>query len=809
MGTTAFGDFLRFYRLRIPMTQEDLAERTGISVRSISDMERGRVRSPQRRTAELLVDGLGLTGAEAEDFAGLARAGRRATVTADSSDKAVQDKVVPADLPKLVVAALPPSLTELTGRDAEQRVLDGVADASASSSRLQIAVIHGLPGAGKTALAVDAGHRLAHRFGNGCLFLDLRGMDLEPLAPERAVHRLLRGFGVDERQLPNDPEDRLALYRSLLHDREVLLVLDNAANEAQVRPLLATSPGSMVLVTSRNTLAGLDARHRISLGLLSDDDAVELLGLVVGRRRLEAEPEAARRLAKLCGGVPLALLIAGNRLASRVQWTIAHLADQLENERRRLSVLTAGDLQVRAAFEISYRHLTPSVAGIFRRLALVPGTDTSVELAAVASGQPVDEVEAALEKLAEGSLLGYSGTPGRYTTHDLLRVYAMERLETVEQAEQVREAGLRVRNWLLTVATKAAQFFDHDRPEVTVEIDGPDPVCDREAAARWLVREQNHWRGALRAAVARGDHRQVLDLAQAMHWYSDLRGTGDLWREVFGAGAAAAQALGDARSTAEQLNYVAWAHYALCGQPREALEAQKLALAAAREAGDRVVEAWSLYYGAAITRRLGSPEEATRRIRQAVALFERADYPNGRYLAQSMLGSMLHSLGEFDEAVAAQRLSEAYYRGSATAPGNDELLSMVLIQLADSVAATGDVTTALDLLDEAESLVRKHGAIFVVARAQDLRGRVLFQAGRHREAEEQLRSALAESRWSEDKIAIMVRLAELSDLGDRPEEARQHRVRALAECARYETPVARSFAGKLATLLGVAVPESA
>ncbi|MFC3452151.1 ATP-binding protein [Amycolatopsis speibonae] len=798
MDKTAFGDFLRFYRLRVPLTQEELAERTGISVRSISDMERGRVRTPQRRTAELLVEGLGLAGKEASDFA---RSGRRGVV--------VPDEAVPAEAPRPVAAALPPHLTELTGRKAEQRLLDEVAEAAASSSRLQVAVLHGLPGAGKTALAVDAGHRHAHRFAQGCLFLDLRGMDPEPLTPDRAVHRLLRGLGLDERQFPNDPEDRLALYRSLLHDREILLILDNAANEAQVRPLLATSPGSMVLVTSRSTLAGLNVKHRLALDVLSGDEAADLLGVVAGERRVKGEPAAARRVAELCGGVPLALLIAGNRLASRPQWTIAHLADQLENERRRLSVLTAGDLQIRTAFVLSYHHLAPETARVFRRLALVDGPDVSVELAAIASGRPADEAEAALEKLAEASLLGFSGTPGRYTMLDLLRVFAKERLETAENAEDVREAAERVRHWLLAVATKAAQFFDHDRTEVTVTIDGPDPVRDRESSARWLTEEQHQWRGALRSAAALGAHGQVLELAQAMHWYSDLRGTGPLWREVFGAGAAAAEALGDVRSAGEQLNYVAWAHYALCGDPQAAFEAHERAVAAATAAGDLTVQAWAWYYGAAITRRLGSPREAALVCRRSVDLFERAGYPNGRHLALSLLGSMLHTLGEFGEAVAVQRRSEAYYRGSATAPGNDELLSMVLTRLADSLAAAGDVASALDLVGEAESLFRRHGATFAVAKAQHLHGRILFTANRLDEAEEQLLSALAEARWSEAKIEILVELAKLTEAAGKPAEAKAHRVHALAECARYETPFARRTGHELAAELGVAVPETA
>lgn len=793
-GTATFGDFLLFHRLRFPLTQEELAERTGVSVRAISDMERGRARGPQRRTVELLAAGLGLSEDDAREFTGLARAGRRMRTVETRPDAAG------------ALCALPLVLTELAGRDVERRTLDGYARDAESSSRVRVAVIHGPPGAGKSALAVDAGHRLADRFGNGCLFLDLRGMDPEPLSPERAVHRLLRGFGVDERKIPTEPDDRLALYRSLTRARGVLLVLDNAAGEAQVRPLLAGGPGSLVLVTSRNTLAGLDARHRMALGLLDVGSAVELLGAVAGARRVTAEPDAARRVATLCGGVPLALLIAGNRLASRTRWTIAHLAEQLEDERRRLSVLSAGDLRVRAAFEMSYHQLDPTTARVFRRLALVSGPDAAAELAAVVSGESVDRAEAALEELADAGLLGISDLPGRYTGHDLLRVFARERLEVDESPEDVRTATVRAHHWLLAVATKAALFFDHDRPERAIVVDGPDPVRDRESANRWLARELAHWRGALRSTAARGEHREVLDLARAMHWYSDLRGTGELWREVFGAGATAAQALGDVRAAAEQLNFLCWALYALSGRPEEALAAHHQAVAAAVEADDLVAQAWAWYYRSAIERRLGSPHEAVHYGRRAVELFERADYPTGHYLALSLLGGWLHAVGEFDEAVAVQRRSVAHYRGSATAPGNDELLSMVMTRLAESLTASGDVPAALALLAEAESLFYRHGAAAGVARVRYLRGLALIRAGEPAQAAEQLLSALDEARWSETRIEILACLADLADESGEPARAREHRVRALAECARYDTAGVRAIATGLAAALEIAAP---
>ncbi|OLZ53016.1 hypothetical protein BS330_22585 [Amycolatopsis keratiniphila subsp. nogabecina] len=782
------------------MTQEELSDRTGISVRSLSEMERGRVRNPQRRTVELLIDGLGLGEEEARELTDAARAGRRMMA------KAV--KPGPPDRPQTgTCCELPPTLTELTGRATELQVLDGFARDAIASCRLQIAVVHGLPGAGKTALAVDAGHRLAGEFPHGCLFLDLRGMDPDPLSPDRAVQRLLRALGVDERNSPTDPEDRLSVYRSLLRDRTLLLILDNAADEAQVRPLLATSNGSMVLVTSRNTLAGLDVRHRIALGLLDDARAVELLGLVAGAGRVAAESDAARRVAALCGGVPLALVIAGNRLASRPQWTIAHLANQLADERRRLSVLSAGDLQVRAAFETSYHHLDPASARMFHRLALVPGPETSVELAAVISGEPTEIAETTLDRLAEVSLLGFSGTCGRYTSHDLLRAFARERLELGENAEDVRAALERMRNWLLAVATKAALYFDHDRTVVTVAIDGPDPVYDRGSAGRWLAREEANWRCALRSAAAQGEHRKVLALATAMHWYSDLRGSGALWREVFDAGAKAARALGDVRAAAEQLNYLSWALYALCGQPYEALTAHHLAVEAAAEAGDLQAEAWAWYYRAPIERRLNSAREAVLHGRRAVELFERAEYPNGYYLALSLLGAMLHAAGEFDEAVAVNRRSVAHYRGEQPGPGNDELLAMVLTRLAVSLTASGEVPAALELLDEAEALFRDHGVTIGVARARQARGDALIRAGRLAEATDQLLAALDEVRGSQPKIEILLKLAELSDGCGEPAQAREHRLRALAECTRYDTPAVRITARKLIAELGITDPS--
>ncbi|SDZ01570.1 Helix-turn-helix domain-containing protein [Amycolatopsis xylanica] len=798
MTATVFGDFLRFYRLRLALTQEELAERTGLSVRALSDMERGRARSPHRRTVDLLVTGLELAEPEAAEFAAQARVGR---VAATAVEKPGRERALELS----VARGLPPVLTELTGREDELRLLTGFAADAASSPGAQLVVIHGLPGVGKSALAVEAGNRLAERFADGCLFVDMRGMDPVPLTPEQAVHRLLRGFGVQDRSIPVDPDDRFALYRSLLLDREVLLILENVASEAQVRPLLTASPGTVVLVTSRKTLAGLSAHHRLELGLLGEDQAVRLLAVVAGAARVSAEPDAARRIARLCDGVPLALLIAGNRLASRPQWTIESLAAQLADERRRLTVLAAGDLQVRAAFEISYHQLSPEAARMFRLVALMPGPETTVEAAMVLAGEPAARVEAALEELVDASLLSDPGAAGRYTCHDLLRVFARERLELDEPPEAAEAAGERIRGWLVAVATKAGLFFDPDRAGTAAPIDGPDPVPDRAAAKRWLVAEQANWHGALSAAVERGEHRKVLDLATGMYWYSYLNGVGELWQGVFEAGVAAARALGDATATAEQLNCLAWVRYALCEQPREALEVNELAVRAAVEAGDLVSEAWSWYCRASIELRLGSPAEAIAIARRSVGLFESAGYQVGSHLAMSMLGVLLHAAGEFAEAVTVNQASLSYFRAAEGKLGEDELLGLglVLIRCADTSAAVGDVPAALDLLDEAEELFAKYGVDAGLARVRFTRGKALIAAGDLAAAGAQLVSTLEQARWPEIRIEILVLLADLAGKTGEPARAREYRVRALAECARYDAPGVRVAASRLAAELGL------
>ncbi|MET9231851.1 helix-turn-helix domain-containing protein [Lentzea sp. NPDC003310] len=766
MRATTFSEFLRFYRRRRGLTQEDLATRTGLGVRTLSDLERGRVHTPQAQTVDLLVRGLGLRNEEAEGFVALAR-----------SQEAVQPRPERTD-------CAPPSAEKLIGREAEQRQLAEYINRAAASAVLDVVVVHGPPGVGKTSLAVDAAHRFAGRFADGCLHLDLRGTDPAPLSAERATARLLLAFGVPEAKMPSDPGDGQRLYRSMLRERTVLLVLDNAANEAQVRPLLAASPGSLVVVTSRNVLAGLNSRARVDVGPLRHDGAVALLAATAGADRIRADAESADRIAALCGGVPLALAIAGRTTSS-----LRHLADQLSDERARLDALASGDVQVRTAFELSYRLLAPAPATLFRRLALVHGPDTSVELASVAAG--IDDVEALLEELVDASLLR-SDVLGRYSFHDLIRDYARERLHGDEADVEVHR--LRTRDWLLATATRHASAFLPD------EQGAPDLA----GADRWLSAELAHWRGAFREAVRDGAHGEVLALARSLHWYSDHRGSGELWLEVYTAGAAAARELGEAERHAQQLNFVCWVYVVRLTNIPLARRWQREALRVARECGSLAEEAWAHYYLAGVENRESDFAAGVAHARRAAELFREAGQPMNVVIALSFTGVLLERQGHFAEAVRTHRacIAEERVLRDGQRGVTREIAAQLLLRLADALVSEHRHDEALSVVAEAEELVGQ-GAAALLSMARHTRGRTLLAAGRFAEARRELSGAVEALIDPEAKVAVLMEIAGLCDRMDDHDSAIRHRVRALAESEGYESPAMTRLQHDLTAVLGL------
>ncbi|MFD0395255.1 hypothetical protein ACFQ3Z_36150 [Streptomyces nogalater] len=330
--------------------------------------------------------------------------------------------------------------------------------------------------------------------------------------------------------------------------------------------------------------------------------------------------------------------MAGNWLATRTGWTVRRLADRLALEERRLDTLTAGDVHVSAAFDLSYRQLTPTTARMFRLLSLVDGPDVSVAGAAQLTGQPLFDAEDALEELVETGLLG--AHQDRYRLHDLLRLYARGRLHAEEPAEDSAAARSALRRWLLETAVVGRWYEPgHGAPPATWQ--GTVDLSTAEHARRWLQDEGGNWLAALRAAATAGDHATVVDVAEALHWFSDQWIFWGHWPEVFGTAADSAQALGDPLLEATHLNYHAWALLTCEGRHHESLDRSAQALAAAQRAGDLPQQGWAHQYTSWTLLRLRDYAAALRHNREAARLFEAAGDLHGALQARSGLGQAL------------------------------------------------------------------------------------------------------------------------------------------------------------------------
>jgi NB-ARC domain len=471
-----------------------------------------------------------------------------------------------------------------------------------------IGLITGSGGMGKTTLAIRAAHALRPNFPDGVFFLDLFGMSPRPADAADALLLLLRALGVAAEQIPGDVQGRASVYRSLLRDRRALVVLDNAGSEEQVRPLLPGDGASRALITAKRPLAGLEGVRRLALGPLSRPEARELLTGILGQRARGDEEPALDQLAGLCEGMPLALRIIGNRLASRPGWGAAELAARLADEEHRLDQFKAGDLKIATAFWMSYDQLPDAARRVFRRLAVVPGRDYDGALAAVAGEVPAEVAWDALDELVDLGLL-LDGTGGRYRMHDLVRLFARTRLEEESPAE--REAlTARVTSWLLRMATMAGRWFEpgHGRPVL------PDPdlvvMSGAEEAETWLRANVDNWLGGLRSAADSGQHSLVLDCAESMHWFCDRWAHAAHWHLVFTLGAEAAAALGDLPRQAAQLNRLAWVHSIPPSDPQAMLRYAAEALDLVAKSGAQAQIAWSHQYTARARLLLGRPDEA-------------------------------------------------------------------------------------------------------------------------------------------------------------------------------------------------------
>ncbi len=413
-------------------------------------------------------------------------------------------------------AQLPATVVDFTGRAA---FVSELAEelATADQGVMALSAVAGIGGVGKTTLAVHVAHAARTAFPDGQLYVDLQGQGARPAEPETVLASFLRALGTPDSAIPDGLEDRAALYRSVLDGRRVLALLDNAHDAAQVRPLLPGTPGSAALITSRVRMVDLEGAHLVDLDVMSPEEALQLFTKIVGTERVMAERQAALDVVAACGFLPLAIRIAASRLATRRTWTVSVLARKLSDERRRLDELKAGDLAVKATFEMGYGQLAPEQARAFRLLALPDGPDISLDAAAAVLDMDPYETESLLEALVDISLLE-SAAPARYRYHDLLRLYARDCADRDETPHDRQAALSRVLDFYLA---SAAGVYELENPgdRALAHLSSTErsglAFAERPEALDWLFTEAANLLAAVQQAAAigcSGPLRRAIDL---------------------------------------------------------------------------------------------------------------------------------------------------------------------------------------------------------------------------------------------------------------------------------------------------------
>jgi tetratricopeptide (TPR) repeat protein/transcriptional regulator with XRE-family HTH domain len=549
-------------------------------------------------------------------------------VSADRIEELLAAQSAPDSAAPAVPRQLPAAVTGFTGRAAELRALTRMLDQAGAETpgTVVISAIGGIAGVGKTALALHWAHQAAGRFGDGQLYANLRGFDPcgAPAAPEAVIRGFLDALGVPPEGISPQTAARAGLYRSLLADKRMLILLDNARDEEQVRPLLPASPGSLVLVTSRSQLGGLgaaDGARLISLDVLSHAEAVHMLTGRLGTARAAAEPQAVDRIATLCACLPLALAVAAARAAARPAFTLATLAAALADSAGRLDALDAGDpaASVRAVFSWSTRQLSGETARMFRLLALHPGPDICVPAAASLAGMAEGPARRLLRELARAHLIA-EHLPGRYTFHDLLRAYAAEQTQhTDSQAEHDAAIG-RVLDHYLHTAAHADRLLDPAQEPAALAPPRPGAAAtkpaDHRQATAWFEGEHQVLLAAVTLAAESGFDIHAWQLPWAMEPFLQARGH---WQELAATqrtALAAATRLGDAAAQAVSGRLLALACSNL-GDHDQALGRYASSLRLYRQLGNRHGEA-------RVHQNLGVLAERQRRYADALGHAEQA-----------------------------------------------------------------------------------------------------------------------------------------------------------------------------------------
>ncbi|WP_415925270.1 ATP-binding protein [Streptomyces sp. ME19-01-6] len=586
---------------------------------------------------------------------------------------------------RVVPRQLPGDVRGFVNRTEELHRLDAILTGGEGDSVVvAICVIAGTAGAGKTSLALRWAHQVKADFPDGQLYVNLRGYDPgEPVTGQEALHRFLTGLGVPPGAVPTDTEAAAALFRSLSADRRVLIVLDNAATVAQVRPLLPGHAGCLVIVTSRDRLSGLavrDGAHRITLGTLPEPEAVALLRAVTSGYRPEDDAEKLAELARLCARLPLALRIAAERAASHPHMRLDELIADLRDESALWAALSTGDEQdadaVRSVFAWSYRALSPAAARLFRLLGLHPGPGFGLGAVSALAGISVRQARQLLDVLVGGHLLEQTA-PDRFEFHDLLRAYATEQSRLEETADSRAAALWRVLDWYLHTADAAQSRITPAREHVPLDPADekvvPLSFADYDQAVDWSEREQTNLVAATRAAEKAGLDRHAWQLS-AVFWSAQAPSAAVTdWLVTGEIGLRAVRRLGDRVGEAGILESLGFAYRRLNDLP-EALNSHREALAIRRELGDTRGEASAL-------NALGLLALRTRRLRDAEEQFVRAM-------------AIFHELGAAHwEAVTRANLATVHFEAGRLTEAESNLEQALVVY--ERMASKGSVGNVL------------------------------------------------------------------------------------------------------------------
>ncbi|GAA3627447.1 BTAD domain-containing putative transcriptional regulator [Nonomuraea rosea] len=568
-----------------------------------------------------------------------------------------------------VPAHLPRGVADFTGR--QRQLAELTALLGAPSDTVTVCVISGKGGVGKSTLAVKAAHQASPAYPDGQLYADLRGVTGSPAPALEVLGRFLRALGLPPSAIPSTMPECVDAYRSALHGRRVLVVLDDAGSEQQVRPLLPGSPTCAVLITARRRLAGLDGVRVSDLDVFDTPAAVDLLARIAGPERVRAQTEAAGHIVRLCGHLPLALRTAGARLAARPNWPLATLAGRLADEHRRLDELTAGDLEVRASVALSYRGLDEGAKRAFRLLGLLGVPDFASWVPAALLDVPETEAEEAVERLMDAQLLDDvavdAAGQARYRLHDLLRVYAAERAEAEEPPEERAAAVNRALGGWLWLITRAAAARPPGALTLRREYAMARPVdADVADLVTWFSAESPALVVAVERAAAMNLHEVACEVAAALCSSSFSVDTRfEEWRRT-----------------------------------------HESALGAARRAGDPLAEATLLVGLGQLRNRQDRYSEAQAFFHQALPLLRAGGDAHGQAVAVAGIGNACRELGDLAAALAHLRDAAEAFRSL----GDDAAVGYVKRLAGSVLLEQGEFAAARELLDDALAAFRRLGS---------------------------------------------------------------------------------------------------